>query len=109
MNGISSLVASQRCTAPACLKTVADGRLRACLGCIHTSYSSRRCQKRGWTHPRAPHRVLCKLLANISAFPVDTSLSAEDDLKDSFILTQLEQLTLLKLEALYPDIQLRIQ
>jgi hypothetical protein len=43
------------------------------------------------------------------AWDVFTSLSAEDDLKDSFILTQLEQLTLLKLEALYPDIQLRIQ
>jgi hypothetical protein len=107
-NGISSLIASQRCTAPACLNTVADGRLRACGECTHMRYCSRTCQKRAWTNPRAPHRVLCKLLADVAAFPIDTTLSVEDDLKYSFILSQLEQLALLKLEALYPSIQLRV-
>jgi hypothetical protein len=52
----------QRCTAPGCIKTRADGRLRQCAQCKRVPYCSRACQKAAWAHAIA-HRDVCKSIA----------------------------------------------
>jgi hypothetical protein len=52
----------QRCSAPGCLRTRADGRLHRCAQCKRVLYCSRACQKVAWTHNIA-HRDVCKSIA----------------------------------------------
>jgi hypothetical protein len=52
----------QRCTAPGCTRTRADGRLHRCAQCKRVPYCSRGCQKIAWTHKIA-HRDVCKSIA----------------------------------------------
>jgi hypothetical protein len=54
----------QRCTAPGCTRTRADGRLRRCAQCKRVPYCSRGCQKVAWTHNIA-HRDVCKSIASL--------------------------------------------
>jgi hypothetical protein len=49
----------QRCTAPGCTRTRADGRLHRCAQCKRVPYCSRRCQKAAWAQAIA-HRDICK-------------------------------------------------
>jgi hypothetical protein len=51
----------QRCGAPGCVKTRADGRLRCCTGCRRVMYCSRACQKAAWRHTIA-HRDVCQAI-----------------------------------------------
>jgi hypothetical protein len=57
-----NLEVRQRCTAPECIKTRADGRLRVCAQCQRVPYCSRACQKAAWAHAIA-HRDVCKSIA----------------------------------------------
>jgi hypothetical protein len=52
----------QRCTAPGCIRTRADGRLRQCAQCKRVPYCSRVCQKAAWAHAIA-HRDVCQIIA----------------------------------------------
>jgi hypothetical protein len=66
-----NLEVRQRCTAPGCIKTRADGRLRVCAQCQRVPYCSRACQKAAWGHAIA-HRDVCKsiaVLCNVYAIP----------------------------------------
>jgi hypothetical protein len=57
-----NLESRQRCTAPGCIKTRANGRLRQCAQCKRVPYCSRACQKAAWAHAIA-HRDVCKSIA----------------------------------------------
>jgi hypothetical protein len=59
MEAMRRMKHNQRCFAPACLKTIADGRLKQCMGCSYAEYCSRRCQKRGWIDKDVGHRLWC--------------------------------------------------
>lgn len=54
---------NQMCLSPFCHKTLADSRLKQCLGCARVHYCSRTCQKQAWKHSAVPHRVICHVLA----------------------------------------------
>jgi hypothetical protein len=57
---------SYRCASPHCLNTDADvPALRTCGQCRRVSYCSRQCQRRSWSHPVAPHRLICAKLRQI--------------------------------------------
>jgi ferredoxin len=51
----------QRCGAPGCAMTRADGRLRCCTGCRRVMYCSKACQKAAWRHTIA-HRDVCQVI-----------------------------------------------
>jgi hypothetical protein len=51
----------QRCGAPGCVKTRADGRLRCCTGCRRVMYCSRACQKAAWRRAIA-HSDVCQAI-----------------------------------------------
>jgi hypothetical protein len=62
---------SDRCSAPACMKTRADvGRLRLCGGCRRVAYCGRACQKDDWSYAAEgwlPHREYCEWLRDVCA------------------------------------------
>jgi hypothetical protein len=64
---------SRRCYGPACLATYAScaRRFRLCGGCFQAEYCSRRCQKKAWAHPEAPHREICPLFRRITVTQSD--------------------------------------
>jgi hypothetical protein len=100
---LADIKTSQRCSAPKCLNSAADGRLKICSGCLIMLYCSRRCQKQAWSHTRVGHRSICPLLVEVRTWALDDSVntthSVENETKAALILAYLEQLTLLKLEA----------
>jgi hypothetical protein len=51
----------QRCGAPECAMTRANGRLQCCTGCRRVMYCSRACQKAAWRHAIA-HRDVCQII-----------------------------------------------
>jgi ferredoxin len=59
---IHHLEVRQRCTAPGCIRTRADGRLRRCTQCKRVPYCSRGCQKAAWAHAIV-HRNVCNSIA----------------------------------------------
>jgi hypothetical protein len=58
---------ADRCYGPGCLKTAQEHghRLSVCSRCKLANYCSRRCQRRGWRYPDAPHRQVCEIARNI--------------------------------------------
>jgi hypothetical protein len=48
-----------RCYGPSCLQIDIEDQFKRCAQCKTAIYCSRRCQKRAWTFPGAPHRELC--------------------------------------------------
>jgi hypothetical protein len=63
LESISHRARSQTCSSPECSKTFLDTwPFRYCGGCKTDCYCSRRCQKIAWTHPVAPHRLVCNLV-----------------------------------------------
>jgi hypothetical protein len=60
---------SDRCSAPTCMKTMADvGRLRLCSGCRRVAYCGRACQKDDWSYGAEgwlPHREWCEWLRDV--------------------------------------------
>jgi hypothetical protein len=54
-----------RCAAPGCPRTSADGPLKRCAGCQRVAYCSRACQKAAWRHAVA-HRDACAALADMT-------------------------------------------
>jgi hypothetical protein len=103
------LEASQRCAAPTCLMTAADGRLRLCLGCRRMSYCSRRCQKRAWTHSQVGHRTVCVLFSVVEVRDSREINSLSDKDQALQMLKHVEQLTLLRLQTLHPGVDLRVE
>jgi hypothetical protein len=106
---LKHLPKSQHCHAPACSKTVMDGRLRLCLGCRHMSYCSRRCQKRAWTSAQMGHRSACALFARYKVVDTDLQVSPGGSEEHERVLDHLEQLTLTRLRALNPGTELRVR
>jgi hypothetical protein len=54
---------AQVCASPDCRTTyAAPCTFKYCGGCRRAVYCSRKCQKRAWTHPVAPHGDVCALL-----------------------------------------------
>jgi hypothetical protein len=99
---LADVKTSQRCSAPTCLNSAADGRLKICSGCLTMPYCSRHCQKEAWNHTRLGHRYICPLPVEVRAWALDDSFNTthnvENETKAALILAYLEQLTLLKLE-----------
>jgi hypothetical protein len=54
----------QRCGAPGCVTTRADGPLRCCTGCRRVMYCSKACQKAAWRHTIA-HRDVCQVIRRL--------------------------------------------
>jgi hypothetical protein len=55
----------RQCRNPGCTNVFYHPRRQkdsVCGGCRRTAYCSRQCQKRAWTHPTAPHRIICGAL-----------------------------------------------
>jgi hypothetical protein len=106
---LSFLDDSQRCSAPACLYTMAECRLRLCMGCLRFKYCSRRCQKRVWTHSQARHRTSCAMLADVVNWSEILTCASETEkaVKASLVLDYLEESTILKLETLNPGADIR--
>jgi hypothetical protein len=69
IRALSHASRSDRCSAPACMKTRADvGRLRLCSGCRRVAYCGRACQKDDWSYTAEgwlPHRERCGWLRRV--------------------------------------------
>jgi hypothetical protein len=60
IHALQSVAQSYQCTSPECLNTDADvPALRICGQCRRVAYCSRQCQRRSWSHPVVPHRLIC--------------------------------------------------
>jgi hypothetical protein len=55
---------AQRCAAPKCTRTRADGRLKRCSGCLRVCYCSRTCQKNAW-RGKISHRSVCSTIEHL--------------------------------------------
>jgi hypothetical protein len=99
---------SERCTAPTCIASIVDGRLKLCMGCQSVQYCSRRCQKRAWNNLEVGHRTLCGMLVAIPNMDAATA-STEDMETISYVMSHLKQIMLLKLKALSPAIDIQTQ
>jgi len=107
---LSHLDDVHRCFAPACVASELDGRMRLCMGCQRDKYCSRYCQKKAWRHKQAAHRDVCAALAGVPNTKDLSVSSTKAGIKLAIarlILSHLEKMTLLKLKALNPDVDVR--